>query len=155
VTRPFRYLLRVRYSECDAQHVVFNAKYGEYFDLASTEFLRTALAPRTPFDGTFEFQVVRLLVEWTGPARADDVLEVSVEPKRFGTTSFTLGFEIRRRGEADAIVTGETVNVHAAMDPVSKVWAKAPLTVDMRRQLSEAARGKAVNHAGAGMEDAA
>lgn len=155
MTRPFRYLLRVRYSECDAQHVVFNAKYGEYFDLASTEFMRTALAPRTPFDGTFEFQVVRLLVEWTGPARADDVLEVRVEPRRFGTTSFTLGFEIRRRSEPNAIVTGETVNVHAAMDPVTRTWAKAPLDAEMRQRLSEAARGKVVNHAGAGMEDAA
>jgi acyl-CoA thioester hydrolase len=150
VTRPFRYLLRVRYSECDAQHVVFNAKYGEYFDLASTEFMRTALAPRTPFDGSFEFQVVRLLVEWTGPARADDVLEVTVEPKRFGTTSFTLGFEIRRRGEAEPIVTGETVNVHTAMQ-ADRTWAKTPLDADMRRRLSEAALGKIVNHAGEGM----
>ena len=29
MTAPFRYYLRVRYQECDAQHVVFNARYGE------------------------------------------------------------------------------------------------------------------------------
>ena len=27
---PFRYYLRVRYQECDPQHVVFNARYGDY-----------------------------------------------------------------------------------------------------------------------------
>ena len=36
----FRYYLRVRYSECDAQKVVFNSRYGDYIDLATTEFLR-------------------------------------------------------------------------------------------------------------------
>jgi len=29
----FCYLLRVRYAECDAQKVVFNAKYVEYIDM--------------------------------------------------------------------------------------------------------------------------
>ena len=37
---PFRYYLRVRYGECDAQKVVFNARYADYVDLATTEFLR-------------------------------------------------------------------------------------------------------------------
>jgi acyl-CoA thioester hydrolase len=141
---PFRYSLRVRYSECDAQHVVYNAKYGEYFDLAATEFLRTAFAPQSIFDGTFEFQVVKLLVEWTGPARFDDTLDVFVRPTRFGTTSFTLGFEIVRRGEPKPIVTGETVNV--LVDP--KTWTKKPLDETMKRQLSSKATGRAVDQAG-------
>ena len=37
---PFRLLLRVRYGECDAQQVVFNARYGDYVDVAATEFYR-------------------------------------------------------------------------------------------------------------------
>ena len=37
---PFRYYLRVRYGECDAQKVVFNARYADYVDLAAVEFLR-------------------------------------------------------------------------------------------------------------------
>ncbi len=36
----FTHLLRVRYSECDAQKVVFNAKFVEYIDVAVTEFMR-------------------------------------------------------------------------------------------------------------------
>ena len=30
---PFRYYLRVRYIECDAQKVVFNSRYSEYVDV--------------------------------------------------------------------------------------------------------------------------
>ena len=143
---PFRYYLRVRYGDCDGQKVVYNAKYGEYIDLASTEFLRVALAPRSVFNGEFEFQVVKLLVEWQAPALLDDVIEISVRATRFGTTSFTLGFEIRRAGEDAILVTGETVNVHAHR--VGEAWVKAPVPDATKRRLSEGAAHKSINHAG-------
>jgi acyl-CoA thioester hydrolase len=141
---PFRYYLRVRYGECDQQGVVYNARYGEYVDLASTEFLRSAFAPLNCFDGSFEFQVVKMLVEWTGPARFDDTLAIDVTLKKLGTTSYTLGFALRRAGEADTIVTAETVNVF--VDP--KRWTKAPLPEDFRARLTAAAKGQVVDHAG-------
>jgi acyl-CoA thioester hydrolase len=143
---PFCYRIRVRYGECDGQKVVYNAKYGEYFDLAATEFLRSALAPADVFGGTFEFQVVKLLVEWKASARLDDVLEISVRTTNLGTTSFTLGFELRRAGDTAVIVSGETVNVHAQTDGTS--WTKLPLTDAMRRTLMHGAFGKIINHAG-------
>ena len=113
MTTPFRYYLRVRYQECDAQHVVFNARYGDYVDLACFEFMRAALPrPTDAFDGTFEMQTVRQVIEWKAPARFDDVLEISMWASRLGTTSFTLSFEMRRAGEADVLATTETVYVH-------------------------------------------
>ncbi len=142
--KPFRYSFRVRYSECDAQHVVYNAKYGEYFDLAATEFLRAAFAPQSIFNGAFEFQVVKLLVEWKGPARFDDTLDVHVRATKLGTTSFTLGFALFRRGEPTAIVTGETVNV--CVDP--KLWTKLPLTSVVRERLTANTAGKSVDQSG-------
>jgi acyl-CoA thioester hydrolase len=141
---PFRYFLRVRYGECDQQGVVYNARYGDYVDLASTEFLRAALAPTDVFDGTFEFQVVKMLIEWTGPARFDDTLAIDVTLKALGTTSYTLGFAMRRAGTETTLVTAETVNVH--VDP--KSWTKAPLPDTFRERLTAAARGQAVDHAG-------
>ena len=63
MTQRFRYYLRVRYQECDAQQVVFNARYGDYIDLTCFEFLRAALQrPTDVYDGTFECQTVRQLV---------------------------------------------------------------------------------------------
>ena len=141
---PFRYYLRVRYGECDQQGVVYKARYGEYVDLAATEFLRAALAPADIFDGTFEFQVVKLLIEWTGPARFDDTLVISAQLKKLGTTSYTIGFDMRRASTGDAIATAETVNVY--VDP--KSWTKAPLPEDFRARLIHGARGQIIDHAG-------
>ena len=42
MTGPFRFYLRVRYGECDAQKVVFNSRYGEYVDVGVNEFLRAS-----------------------------------------------------------------------------------------------------------------
>jgi len=144
-TQPFCYYLRVRYQECDAQHVVFNARYGEYIDMACFEFLRAALPrPSDMTDGTFEIQTVRQVVEWRRPARFDDVLEISVRTDRIGSTSFTLSFDIRRAGEAEPLVTSETVYVH--VDP--KTWTKREIAPAMRAALEAGAAGKSTDHAG-------
>ena len=145
MTKPFRYYLRVRYQECDAQHVVFNARYGDYIDQACFEFMRAALPrPQDAMDGTFESQTVRQVVEWKAPARFDDVLEVSVRTIRFGTTSFALSFEIRRAGEADPLVTSETTYVHVD----AKTWKKRAIAPEMRAALEAGAAGKTTDHAG-------
>jgi acyl-CoA thioester hydrolase len=145
MTPKFRYYVRVRYQECDAQHVVFNARYGDYIDLACSEFLRAALpSPRDVFDGSFEIQTVRQVIEWKAPARFDDVLEVSVWASRIGTTSFTLAFELRRASDGTLLVTSETVYVH--VDP--KSFAKRSIEPRMRAALESGARGKSTDHAG-------
>ena len=145
MTAKFRYYLRVRYQDCDAQHVVFNARYGDYIDLACSEFLRAALpSPRDVFDGTFEIQTVRQVVEWKVPARFDDVLEISVWASRIGTTSFTLSFELRRASDGTLLVSSETVYVH--VDPGS--FLKRSIEPRMRAALEAGARGKVTDHAG-------
>jgi acyl-CoA thioester hydrolase len=143
MTQPFRYYVRVRYQECDAQHVVFNVRYGDYIDLAVTEFIEAAMHDRDTRDGSFELQVVRQLIEWKSPARYDDVLEIDVSVRRFGTTSFTVGFELKRPGEP-VIVTAECtyVVIH------KPTWTKRPLTDVERELLTAGARGQVVDHAG-------
>jgi acyl-CoA thioester hydrolase len=141
----FRYYLRVRYGECDAQQVVFNPRYGEYIDLACFEFLRAALPrPQDAFDGSFEVQTARQVVEWKAPARFDDVLEITVWTSRIGTTSFTLSFELRRAGEAALLTTAETVYVHVA----ANTFKKREIAPSMRAALQMGAAGKHVDHAG-------
>lgn len=144
MTEPFRYYLRVRYGECDAQYVVFNARYGDYIDLASTEYLKACFAGRDLFDGSFEYQVVRQLTEWRGPARFDDVIEACVRPARLGTTSFSLAFELRKAGNSEILVNCETVYV--TVDKAT--WKKRSLTNDERALIEAGARGQRVDHAG-------
>ena len=99
----FRYYLRVRYGECDQQGVVYNARYGDYVDLACTEFLNAALGRSSISGGGFEMQVVKLLIEWTASARYEDALEITVALKSLGTSSFTLAFEMRKAGSSEVI----------------------------------------------------
>src|SRR6476646_4613559 len=100
---PFRYYLRVRYAECDAQKVVFNSRYAEYVDVALNEFLRAVgFDTRRLLASGLDFQLVKQTIEWKSPAQFDDVLEVDVEPVHLGTTSFTCRATFRRAG-IDAI----------------------------------------------------
>jgi acyl-CoA thioester hydrolase len=107
----FRYYLRVRYDECDAQKVVFNARYGFYVDLAVGEFLRALGYGEQMISGDLDYQLVRQTTEWKAPARYDDVLEAAVRVVKLGTTSLTLAVDFRIAGREPVIATAETVYV--------------------------------------------
>jgi acyl-CoA thioester hydrolase len=144
MTPPFRYYLRVRYSECDAQKVVFNARYGDYIDLATTEFLRALGYGEALFSGELDFQLVKQTIEWKAPARFDQVLELSVRAKHLGNTSFTLAAEFRIAGDDRVIVTAETVYV--LVSPHTLI--KTPIPTELRAAMENGAAGKATDHAG-------
>src|SRR5215468_614202 len=101
----FRYYLRVRYGECDAQKVVFNARYADYADLAVAEFIRAIGYGEQMVSGALDYQLVRQVIEWKAPARYDQVLECTVATRQLGTTSLTLGVEFRIAGAPAMIAT--------------------------------------------------
>jgi acyl-CoA thioester hydrolase len=140
---PFRYYLRVRYIECDAQKVVFNSRYSEYVDVSVNEFLRAAGILGDFADGTLDFQLVRQTVEWKAPARFDQVLELAIAAKHLGNTSFTIATEFRIAGDDRIIVTAETVYV--LVD--AKTLTKMPLPPHVRAALREGAAGRVTDHA--------
>ena len=141
---PFRYYLRVRYIECDAQKVVFNSRYSEYVDVSINEFLRASGVLGDFITGPLDFQLVKQTVEWKAPARFDQVLELSIAATRLGTTSFTIGTEFRVADNDFLIVTVETVYV--LVD--AKTLTKLPLPDAIRAALQEGAAGRATDHAG-------
>ena|SRR5690242_4563780 len=140
----FRYYLRVRYGECDAQKVVFNARYADYIDLATTEFVRALGFGEALANGSLDYQLVKLVVEWKAPAHYDQVLELAVHATRLGNTSFTLATEFRIAGRPEIIVTAETVNV--VVD--ARTLEKMPLAPDFRAALDRGAAGAITDHAG-------
>jgi acyl-CoA thioester hydrolase len=141
---PFRYYLRVRYIECDAQKVVFNSRYSEYVDVGINEFLRAAGVHGDFISGPLDFQLVKQTVEWKAPARFDQVLELRIGATRLGTTSFTIGTEFRVAGEQRLIVMVETIYV--LVD--GKTLTKLPLPDAIRVALQEGAAGRVTDHAG-------
>jgi acyl-CoA thioester hydrolase len=144
MSERFRYRLRVRYGECDAQKVVFNARYGDYIDLASLEFLRAVLPrPADLITGVFDYQLVKQTIEWKAPIRFDDVAEVSVWCRHIGRTSFTLAFEFRISGAGAVTATAETIYV--LVD--SATLTKTPLPLDVTQALQAGGAGLVVDHA--------
>jgi acyl-CoA thioester hydrolase len=144
--QPFRYYVRVRYQDCDSQHVVFNAHYGDYIDLAITEFLYQVLPDRDVARDEFEIQVRKQTIEWIAPARFQDVLEISTWVARFGRTSFDVQFDIRRAGTAEIIVTALATYVHVTGE--GGIWRSTPIPEGPRALLAAGAKGKVIDQAG-------
>ncbi|HEY8538412.1 MAG TPA: thioesterase family protein [Steroidobacteraceae bacterium] len=142
-TERFKYYLRVRYNECDAQKVVFNSRYGDYVDLATGEFLRSLGYGNEIQTGDFDYQLVKQTIEWRAPARFDQVLEISVAAKHIGTTSFTFTTEFRIAGTEPVIATAETVYVHVDTHTLKK----QPIPDAMREAFLRGAPGVVVDHA--------
>jgi acyl-CoA thioester hydrolase len=146
VPGPFRYLFRVRYAECDPQRIVFNSRWGDYVDLAATEYTRRLFGSVDPDADGLDYRLVRQLLEWRSPARFDDVLSAEVDTARVGTTSFTLATRFRRLGEEAVLVTAETVYVVVA--PHSGTKQQVP---DRHRAaLLAGAPDVVIDHAGTG-----
>jgi acyl-CoA thioester hydrolase len=140
----FCYYLRVRYHECDAQKVVFNARYAEYTDLAVTEFIRKLGYGEALLQGEIDYQLVKQTIEWKRPARFDQVLEMAVSTSRLGNTSFTLQVEFRVAGSSTPIAVAETVYVMVD----HKTLEKRSLPEEFRTALERGAPGLVTDHAG-------
>ncbi len=139
----FHYRLRVRYYECDAQKVVFNARYGDYVDVAVLEYMRACGLEGTLVNGPLDYQLVKQTLEWKLPARFDSVLDISVRALRLGNTSFTMGVEFRVVGDERVIAQAETVYVLTE----AVTLAKAPLGDELRSAMTRGAAGVVVDHA--------
>ena len=130
MAEPFRHRFRVRYAECDAQSVVFNAHYFAYFDLALTELFRGVFGG---YESMLERQVDLVVGEasarFKAPARFDDELEVAVSVTRLGTTGVTTRYELLRDGQL--LVEGTLRHVVVNLG----THAKAPIPDWMREGL--------------------
>lgn len=143
--QPFCFRFRVRYNECDAQQVVFNARYGDYVDLAIKEFMRALGCEYKQLQARgLDNQAVKLTIEWQSSARFDDVLNVFVSVKRQGNTSFTLQADIHHADEGRAIATTEAVYVMMTAEP----FEKTPLPDDLREKFHVGAPGMIIDQSG-------
>lgn len=140
----FKYYLRVRYSECDGQKVVYNARYGDYVGLAMHEYLRLTGLSREFEARRLGFQLVKQTLEWKASVRFDQVLELSLRVTHVGTTSFTAVTEFRVANEDRVRVVAETV--HVLIDETA--MRKVPLTQRQRHSLLCGTAGAEVDHAG-------
>jgi acyl-CoA thioester hydrolase len=87
----YRHEIRVRYGEVDFQGVVFNAHYLAYCDDAADVWLRTF--PSGIGTGTWDIMLKRSELTWHGSAGLNDLVAIDVGIRRWGNSSFDIGFE--------------------------------------------------------------
>jgi len=143
--KDFCYLFRVRYAECDAQQVVFNAKYVEYIDVAITELFRAIWGDyQNIIDRGMDTQVVNVNVSWKAPAHFDEVIAAYMRHKRIGNTSFTIQVDFFNYQKGHQIAMGEITYVMVS----HKEHQKMKVPDDFRADLEKGAPGVIINHAG-------
>lgn len=99
MTTGFNWPLRVRWSEVDAQGVVFNPNYFVYADVAATEFFRAAGVMDGDHPDMGQSYVVDARATFRGSARFDDLLDIHVSVPRIGRSSYELRVDILRDGQ--------------------------------------------------------
>jgi acyl-CoA thioester hydrolase len=115
----FRFIwnARARYAEVDAQAVVFNSRYLEYFDIGITEYFRqVGLYPQANLQGAPELHVVKAEVVYHAPVLLDEEIAICVRCEKVGRTSLTFAFEVHAGangpGGEDLRASGSEVQVH-------------------------------------------
>jgi acyl-CoA thioester hydrolase len=100
---PVTYRRKVRYSDTDAQGIVFNANYATYHDDTVTDFF-DAVGYRWD---VVELVLARMEVDFRSPARLGEVVVTGARVDRVGRTSLTVRLssweEQTSRTVADAV----------------------------------------------------
>jgi len=106
----YTHRLRVRYSECDQQGVVFNAHYFAYFDDVLTEVWRDVHEPyRDMVKSGVDVVVAEARARFRSPARFDEEIDLVWWVTGLGNTAMTTRIDVQRDGEL--LVEGEMRHV--------------------------------------------
>ena len=132
--------LRVRWAEIDAQNIVFNAHYLNYFDTAVGGYWRALALPYADTMAALggDLFVRKATLEYLGSARYDDQLQIGVRCERVGNSSLQFICAVFRGG--DLLVHGELIYVFA--DPSAQMPKTVPPS--LRALLERFEAGQAV-----------
>ena len=118
---PVTYRRRIRFSDTDAQGIVFNANYLRYVDDALTDYFEAIGIPWSQMtERGYEAVVGRVEMDFRSPGRLGDGLVTAVRLSRVGTTSAVFEFTIRDDEDDRVVVEGREVYVfldHATFAP--------------------------------------
>ena len=130
----FHYTLRVRWGECDAQGIVFNAQYLNYVEVVQAEYYRNLGV--LLYDGdsrnVFDVATVNVSLNYLAPAMVDNLLDIYMRVTGIGNSSIRVAVEMHRQTAEALITTGEIVYV--AYD--SHQRKSRPVPEDIRRKIT-------------------
>jgi acyl-CoA thioester hydrolase len=133
MAEPFRHRLRVRWSECDLQGVVFYPNYLAYFDHLLTELWREAVGSYARIQELgIDLVVAEAGIRYRVSARFDEEIELKATISRLGTTSMTMDLTAERVGDGVLLAEGELR--HVFVDP--ETFEKREIPERVREQLT-------------------
>jgi acyl-CoA thioester hydrolase len=136
VGSPFRHRVRVRYSDCDPQGVLFFANHLTYFDIAITELWRRAIGPYGEMiESGIDMVVAEAALRYRAPVPFDAEVEVSAEVIRLGRTGMTTRLRISREGEV--LSEGQLRHVFVAAGGNAKIEIPDPVRSGLEPYLVE------------------
>jgi YbgC/YbaW family acyl-CoA thioester hydrolase len=112
---PVTYRRKVRFSDSDAQAIVFNGNYLTYFDDTITDYFDAAGLPWSEFAARgYEMVLGRAEIDFRSSARIGDVLVTGARVERIGTTSVV--FELSTWEEASGRTVAEGREIQVVLD---------------------------------------
>ncbi len=125
----FYFPIRVRYNEVDPLGYVFNSRFLEYFDAATTEYFRSVGIPPNDFIAVHHCDIVMVHAEldFVAPARVDDLLHAYVRAADVGRSSLTYQVEFRRA--ADQVVVCRMLCKYVNVDRATGRSAPVPESI--------------------------
>lgn len=114
---PVTYRRKIRYSDSDAQGIVFNANYLVYFDDTITDFFEAIGLPWSELTGRgFDMVLGRVEIDFRSSPAIGDTIATSARVEEIGRTS--LGFRLVVRNETTdrLVVEGREVQVIVGAD---------------------------------------
>ena len=140
MAREFSHRIRVRFSDCDPQNVLFYANHLEYFDVAITELWREATESYDAMtEGGVDIVVAEAAIRYLSPVRFDSEVDVAVAVRRLGTTSMTSHLKISENGELRS--EGDLRHVFVAVGSGEKVPIPEAIRAGLEPYLTEASAG--------------
>jgi acyl-CoA thioester hydrolase len=133
MAQPFRHRLRVRWSECDLQGVVFYPNYLAYFDHLLTELWREAVGSYARIQELgIDLVVAEAGIRYRVSARFDEVIELKAMISRLGKTSMTMDLTAERVADGALLAEGELRHVFVDL----QTFEKREMPEQVREQLS-------------------
>jgi acyl-CoA thioester hydrolase len=130
MAEAFVHHLRIRYAECDAQGVVFNAHYLAYVDDTISAMWRAAFGSyQVMLDRGVDMVVAEAHLRFLDGARFDEEIEIEMAVTHLGTTSMRTLYRFLRDGKLLLSASLRHVFVEAGTSSKTAIpdWARAGL----------------------------
>ena len=129
---PFLHRLRVRYAECDAQGVLFNAEYMAYIDHSVTELWRAAYGGyERMLESGGDVVVAEARLRFLRSARFDQEVDAEMLVTHMGTTSLRSRHRLIDAGDGAVLMEADMRYVWIDRQTGDKTsipdWARAGL----------------------------